>query len=93
MIKPLKDYILCEEVVEEEKTESGIFIAKGGLYDPNAFGNIFVRGKVLAGKFTEDIKVGDIVLCTKHKEQKFEDKFIISEKDILAVYESTQDKK
>ena len=94
-IKPLGDHVLIEQMKEEEKTKTGIFIPDTASKDRSEEGKVIAVGP---GKKTDDgkivmmsVKPGDRVLFTKYgpNEIKVEGKeyLIASEADILAIIE------
>lgn len=88
-ITPLKDRVLIKQCGEEEKTESGIYLAKG---KKQYKGEVLQVGK---GKFNDkgervpmSVKVGDVVVYSKWAEQgshRVDDMIVIKEEDIVAV--------
>jgi len=94
-IKPLRDKILIEPVMPEDKTKSGIIIPDTGDKEKPEKGKVVSVGE---GKVLENgtimlpvVKEGDIVLFTKYGPSEIElekKKYLIaSDSDILAIIE------
>jgi chaperonin GroES len=95
-LKPLGDRVVVEHVEQAEKTSGGVFLPDTAKEKPQ-------EGRVLAvgsgrtldngTKLAMDVKVGDKIIYSKYSgsEIKLEGKdyLIISEKDVLAVVESS----
>jgi chaperonin GroES len=96
-LRPLGDRVVVKPLPREEVTKSGIVLPDTAKEKPQ-------QGEVLAvgpGRVDEDgeripmeVKVGDRVLYAKYAGTEFkhdgDELLILSEKDILAVIESTQ---
>ena len=92
-VKPLFDKVVLEPTPTEEKTKSG-FILPGSAQEKQSTGKVVAVGPggVIDGKdVTMQVKVGDIVLCSKYAGSDFkvdgEEFTIIKQSDILAVVE------
>jgi chaperonin GroES len=92
-IKPLGDKILVKPLEKEEKTKSGIVLPDTAKEKPQE-GEVLAVGK---GKYIDDklipleVKVGDRIIFSKYSPTEIkvagEELYILSEADILAVYE------
>ena len=92
MIRPINNNVLCEAIKEEDITPSGIVLVKGGLYDPFASENQSIKAKVISAPKDSDVRVGDTVVCIKHKEDRIDDLFLIKAEYIIGVYEQKTSK-
>lgn len=85
IIKPLGEGVVIRPTEVEEKTKSGLYLAKTASKEKPIFGEVIAIGKV------EDVKVGDKVIYSKYAGTEIEDGtdkiLIIKLEDILAIIE------
>jgi len=90
---PLNDKVVLKEKEAEEKTESGIILAKSAQEKPQEAEVIAVGpGGIVDGKeVVMQVKVGDNVLYSKYAGTKVkvddEEYIIVAQKDIIALVE------
>ena len=95
-IRPLGDRILVKPLEEEEKTRGGIVLPDTISKEKPQLGKVLAIGPGRTndeGKtFPLPFKIGDMVVYAKYsgtdlKDDEDEDYLLLSEKDILAVFE------
>ncbi len=90
-IKPLFDKIVIEAVKKEESTSSGILLPSAAQEKPELAKVIAVGpGGIVDGKEVKmQIKVGDLVLCSKYAGSNFKidgkEVTILRQSDVLAI--------
>ena len=90
-IKPLFDKIVIETVKKEESTSSGILLPSAAQEKPELAKVIAVGpGGIVDGKEVKmQIKVGDLVLCSKYAGSNFKidgkEVTILRQSDVLAI--------
>ena len=93
MLKPLEDHVIVEPIVQEEKTESGIYLPDTAHKDKPQTGKVIAVG---SGRLTDDgkripseVKAGDTVVFAKYSgsDVQLDDKdyIILKDSDILAI--------
>lgn len=91
IIKPLFDKIVIESVKKEEVTSSGILLPSAAQEKPELAKVIAVGpGGIVDGKEVKmQIKVGDLVLCSKYAGNDFKidgkEVTILKQSDVLAI--------
>jgi co-chaperonin GroES (HSP10) len=79
-MRPLKNKVIVERVVQENTTSSGIII-KGSTGEPD-------KAKVIsAGPDAKEVSTGDIVLLNWNAAVKSGDFYVVTEDNIIFVYE------
>lgn len=95
-IRPLGDRILVKPLEEEEKTRGGIVLPDTISKEKPQLGEVLALGPGRTndeGKtFPLPFKIGDMVVYAKYsgtdlKDDEDEDYLLLSEKDILAIFE------
>ena len=95
-IRPLGDRILVKPLEEEEKTRGGIVLPDTISKEKPQLGKVLALGPGRTndeGKtFPLPFKIGDMVVYAKYsgtdlKDDEDEDYLLLSEKDILAIFE------
>ena len=95
MLRPLEDHVVVEPVVQEEKTESGIYLPDTAHKDtPQTGKDVAVgSGRLLKNgtRGASDVMVGETVVFAKYSGSEVEldgkDYIILRDSDILAVVE------
>ncbi len=95
MLKPLSDHVIVEVVTKEEKTASGIFLPDTAAKEKPQTGFVVAVGigKMLENgtRVAPEVKAGDEVVFAKYSGSEVKlngkDYLILSERDILAVFE------
>ena len=86
MLRPLEDHVVVEPVVQEEKTESGIYLPDTAHKDKPQTGKVVAvgTGRLLDNgtRIASEVKVGETVVELDGK-----DYIILRDSDILAVVE------
>ena len=95
MLRPLEDHVVVEPVVQEEKTESGIYMPDTPHKDKTQTGKVVAvgTGRLLDNgtRIASEVKVGETVVFAKYSGSEVEldgkDYIILRDSDILAVVE------
>ena len=95
MLRPLEDHVVVEPVVQEEKTESGIYLPDTAHKDKPQTGKVVAvgPGRLLdnGSRIASEVKVGETVVFAKYSGSEVEldgkDYIILRDSDILAVVE------
>ena len=95
MLRPLEDHVVVEPVVQEEKTESGIYLPDTAHKDKPQTGKVVAvgTGRLLDNgtRIASEVKVGETVVFAKYSGSEVEldgkDYIILRDGDILAVVE------
>lgn len=95
MLRPLEDHVVVEPVVQEEKTESGIYLPDTAHKDKPQTGKVVAvgTGRLLDNgtRIASEVKVGETVVFAKYSGSEFEldgkDYIILRDSDISAVVE------
>ena len=93
MLRPLEDHVVVEPVVQEEKTESGIYPPDTAHKDKPQTGKVVAvgTGRLLDNgtRIASEVKVGETVVFAKYPGSEVEldgkDYIILRDSDILAV--------
>ncbi len=95
MLKPLDDHVVVEPIVQEEKTDSGIYLPDTAHKDKPQTGKVIAvgTGRLLDNgtRVPSSVKVGDEVVFAKYSGSDLtldgKDYIILRDSDILAVVE------
>ena len=95
MLRPLEDHVVVEPVVQEEKTESGIYLPDTAHKDKPQTGKVVAvgTGRLLDNgtRVASEVKVGETVVFAKYSGSVVvldgKDYNILRDSDILAVVE------
>ena len=95
MLRPLEDHVVVEPVVQEEKTESGIYLPDTAHKDKPQTGKVVAvgTGRLLDNgpRIASEVNVGETVVFAKYSGSEVEldgkDYIILRDSDILAVVE------
>ena len=78
-MRPLHNKVIVERIPGETTTESGIVLQRSNEVD---------RAKIIAvGPLVDEVSVGEVVLLDWNKVAKVGDNFVVSEDNIIFVYE------